>query len=149
MHRKAEEASEGRRGVGSRSRVRDGKAWRKGVPLTITPPPGKHRLDASVSEPTGTYPPCQLKLVALFFSGLSPGFQCPLLKAQNNETIRKFEKRNFIQAFREALVISASRCAQIVAAEGVGNDGVLRRAQVAGLYTAEGRLEAEGRLLAD
>ena len=34
MHRKAEDASEGGGGVGSRSRVRDGKAWRKGVPLT-------------------------------------------------------------------------------------------------------------------
>ena len=31
MHRKAEEASEG---GGGGSRVRDGKAWRKGVPLT-------------------------------------------------------------------------------------------------------------------
>jgi len=34
MHRKAEDASEGGGGVRSRSRVRDGKAWRKGVPLT-------------------------------------------------------------------------------------------------------------------
>ena len=32
MHRKAEEASEG---GGGRSRVRDGKAWRKGVTLTV------------------------------------------------------------------------------------------------------------------
>ena len=45
----AEEASEGGGGVGSRGRVRDGKAWRKGVPLTITPPSSKHRLDASVA----------------------------------------------------------------------------------------------------
>ena len=35
MHWKVEEASEGGGGVGSRSRVRDGKAWRKGVPLTL------------------------------------------------------------------------------------------------------------------
>jgi len=33
-HLEAEDTLEGRRGVGSRSRVRDGKAWRKGVPLT-------------------------------------------------------------------------------------------------------------------
>jgi len=37
MHWKAEDALEGGGGVGSRSRVRDGKAWRKGVPLTDTP----------------------------------------------------------------------------------------------------------------
>jgi len=73
MHQRAGDTSEGG------SRVRDRKAWHKGVPLTITPPPGKHRLDASVSKPTGTYPLCQLKLVALFFLGLSPGFRCPSL----------------------------------------------------------------------
>jgi len=33
-YQKAEDASEGRRRVGSRSRVRDGKVWHKGVPLT-------------------------------------------------------------------------------------------------------------------
>ena len=36
MHWKAEDASEGGGGVGSRSRVRDGKAWQKGVPLTAS-----------------------------------------------------------------------------------------------------------------
>jgi len=34
-HQKAEDASEGGRHVGSRSRVQDGKAWHKGVPLTV------------------------------------------------------------------------------------------------------------------
>jgi len=33
-HRKAEDVSEGGRCVRSRSRVQDGKAWHKGVPLT-------------------------------------------------------------------------------------------------------------------
>ena len=37
-HQKAEDALEGRRRVRSRSRVRDGKAWHKGVPLTPTTP---------------------------------------------------------------------------------------------------------------
>ena len=37
-YQKAEDASEGGRHVGSRGRVQDGKAWHKGVPLTITPP---------------------------------------------------------------------------------------------------------------
>jgi len=48
MHQKAGDASEGG------SRVRDGKAWHKGVPLTvpltITPPLDEHRLDAEESE---------------------------------------------------------------------------------------------------
>ena len=37
MHRKAEDASEGGRHIGRRSRVRDGKAWHKGIPLTGAP----------------------------------------------------------------------------------------------------------------
>ena len=38
-HLEAEEASEGGGGVGSRGGVRDGKAWRKGVPLTLPTSP--------------------------------------------------------------------------------------------------------------
>ena len=64
--------------IWSRGRVRDGR--HKGFSPYNYPPSRKASPRCERVKPTGTYPPCQLKLVALLLFGVIPRFPVPIIK---------------------------------------------------------------------